>query len=1139
MNSKEKKYLDCLNTLIDRCIARNKQTKIPHPTHCSRQEYSVYYATRDGKLQVATPHDFETARLGIMPIANNGLAIEQYAASVGKDWKARYGFDDWEARSWKQSYGIQVYTGIPSDYLTDLDFEYDIVCDYPDLLIQTLADLCDLAARPLIVLSKSGGVRFCCRTPDYVHPRSTADREYIAKHNQETGKRETLYLEIFGDKGLSRWDARYEIIIGNLFDLPVISDGDALFEIVDNLKSKIHVPAPPKPEKSQQNQQSQTNHKKKARTPDDVHIVDGLPSDMEWIPTGETGKYKSKRGNYPCHFTTHTKSHGAVQYYKDTHTDGISEFCHNCREWHWIHKPEHTKGVSLKITGDTNETYVTLAENEQKIMEAFTDFMAASTSNKPDKPRYLILTFEMGTGKNEVFLINLTTFKKKGFLITENHLQVDQNVSRGIEHGLRSKGFRGRGLHFNDTPLSSIPIKTRQQSPAFFEKYDVVCLFYDQIVKRHNKGLASTPYCQVCPLKNECPYLQQFSDLSQIDLLVISAQDLFFDPSLWNLLRRLTTFETDTMEEEVIAAAFGLDAETKTSFDLGVVDESKAINLYQGYQYKIDDFDKLTHAWEGELYGDFMSSLITALGTEEPYTEVQTLLTTLDSDTEKQISEQMTQVPIPVDVIPHILRDKETDQILSEYLVKPAGADEDDYENELRIPISRQAEEILRQKNVPTLSYQSSLPNTKIGVSPYAELKKGTLQLSDIAGRVWQRGWTLLDQLKKSIKIDVQKIGIRYTPKGEAINCDTITITVPPQVNPYIPNIAFIGGHADAENIINAFREEDIDWTIREGKRAEYAKGVQTLQFLDSRLTYRSIFEVEKDVETGKTVYDTDTESPKILGIKPFGIKILNHLCKLAEQHIEQGNQKPIFISWKDFTVSPIADTEIGKRMHACLEIGHFDNTRGLNYEGRKVYLKLGYPKARHDVIKQKTETLHHHDTEPIDDTYEKIDETHDGYQITGTRRYKDPRMEAQRQQEIRDKAEQTVYRSRPTRWENTTTIDFSAEPIPGWTARAKGFMLTDFLRAENFENIGARVEERESLTAENTIADFQRIYLCSPRHARRLWEQAGGKELKESTEAELITCILEMHNQEMSKRAIARTLGIHESKVRKILSDT
>ena len=111
-------------------------------------------------------------------------------------------------------------------------------------------------------LSKSGGLRYSCKTPGYIHPRATENREYIGKWNQQTGEREALYLEIFGDKGLSRWDARYEIITGNLFDLPVIEDIDALFDIIDTLKSKIHAQAPPKKKKSQHTAQSHSNNKK-------------------------------------------------------------------------------------------------------------------------------------------------------------------------------------------------------------------------------------------------------------------------------------------------------------------------------------------------------------------------------------------------------------------------------------------------------------------------------------------------------------------------------------------------------------------------------------------------------------------------------------------------------------------------------------------------------------------------------------------------------------------------------------------------------------------------------------------------------------------------------------------------------------
>ena len=1074
------------------------------------------FRLKDGRTYTLT--ELEQAGLSYVPCYPQQpifpyAAIRRRGTQVTLDDYRQQAKNAWTLAQWqsRQERGVQIFTGKTSTrirdgqihYLTDFDIEKLFIDTYPQAYQQILSIYRNNAehAEPVETKTKSEGKRLSAYTP--------ARSKKISFTNQDGD----MILEFFSEDGLSRYDNRYTIESGCLLDIPLLSVSAA--REIYAIAKEVGI-----------------ENKAKHSITDTVEVDNaGFPEDITYNTDGISPYYPIKF----CAVTQHKKhpeTAGKVQYFKDIH-GGEKGHCYDCGEWWWKTKPIHKYTPKLKITG-TNETYTTLAENEQAIMETFSDVMTATHS---DKPRYLILTFEMGTGKNEAFLMSLATFKKKGILISENHKQVDQNVTRGEIHGLRSRGLRGRSYRFDESPLSAILPKIRQQSPHYFEKYNVVCLFYDQIMLWNLKGLASNAYCQVCPLKNNCPYLQQFHGLSEIDLLSISFADLFFDPGLWNFLYRLTKGETETFEEEIIGDVLGLDTKTESKFELGVVDEATAINLYQGYQYQIDTLEKVANAWDGELLADTMNNIIQALETQDPHTAMQTLLDTLDNDMEKQISEQMTQVPIPVDVIPHILRDKETDNILSEYLVKPAGTAEDYYENELHIPVSRQAEEILRHKLVPTISYQPNLPSTKIGVSPYAELKKGTLRLSDIAGRVWQHGWTLIDQLKKSIRIDIEKIGIRYTPRGEEINMDTVTITVPPQVNPFIPNLVFMGGHTDAENIINAFDEkENIIWKVTEGKQAAYATGVQTLQMLDTRLTYRTVFEVEKDTETGKTVYDTDTASPKVIGITQFGMKLLTHLCNLAERHIADGHSKPVFISWKEFTVSPIADTEIGKRMHACLEIGHFDNTRGLNYEERKVFLKFGYPKARHDVIKRKAEILHHNDPEPLDDTYEKINEIEDGYQTIGTHRYKDPRMEAQRQQEIRNKAEQTVYRSRPTRWENTTTIDFSAEPIPGWTARATGFILTDFLRSESFENIGTMVAEREALTAENTIEDFKRIYMCSERQARNLWEAAGGKELKDSTENNLVKRILERHNQGMSNLAIANVLDIHESKVRRVI---
>ena len=52
-----------------------------------------------------------------------------------------------------------------------------------------------------------------------------------------------VYLEIRGEKGYSRWDARYEILLGNLLEPPVIVK-EALFAPINALRAQLHQPAP-------------------------------------------------------------------------------------------------------------------------------------------------------------------------------------------------------------------------------------------------------------------------------------------------------------------------------------------------------------------------------------------------------------------------------------------------------------------------------------------------------------------------------------------------------------------------------------------------------------------------------------------------------------------------------------------------------------------------------------------------------------------------------------------------------------------------------------------------------------------------------------------------------------------------------
>ena len=312
-----------IDDLLERCLHRHK-----NPSESVRtrwQHRAVSYAA----AKTINPEKLSRAGLSFLPISKKGNAIERWRAD-GKNWETRYGVQDWKPKSWRESYGIQIFTGKPSEYLTDLDFEYAIVRDHPEILVSTLQQLCTLVDNPLLVISKSGGVRFSCRTPGYVHQKRDQMAVAVWENHRD---HKHLYLEIFGEKGLSRYDARYEIFTGSLLDIPVV-DHQALLEIVNELRQQIGTP---RPEKRKSIPKSTPRSEKQVYKT--ILIVDGLPSDLRWIKRKD-GSFESARGDYPCQVTNHKNSDGAAQYYQQVNGQ-IDAFCHNCKQ-PWIVKKADT-----------------------------------------------------------------------------------------------------------------------------------------------------------------------------------------------------------------------------------------------------------------------------------------------------------------------------------------------------------------------------------------------------------------------------------------------------------------------------------------------------------------------------------------------------------------------------------------------------------------------------------------------------------------------------------------------------------------------------------------------------------------------------------------------------------------------------
>ena len=242
--------MNALKDIIQRCHQRREKPLRQKKTIVTPAVYkglfyhfTVYCAQR----YPVRLYDLEQAGISFMPIGGVSEHDRVPQSFGGERFLRRQRMVDWSTRQWHSSWGIQVYTGIPSErdgaQWHDLDFKYEAICAAPDAVFACIEALLNVVPNPLLTITKTGGLRFSCRIPYYLHPNTEASRLYIYKDIliPENLHRRDVYLEILGENGHSPWDARYEILLGDLLNPPVIAK-EILFASIDALRTELHAP---------------------------------------------------------------------------------------------------------------------------------------------------------------------------------------------------------------------------------------------------------------------------------------------------------------------------------------------------------------------------------------------------------------------------------------------------------------------------------------------------------------------------------------------------------------------------------------------------------------------------------------------------------------------------------------------------------------------------------------------------------------------------------------------------------------------------------------------------------------------------------------------------------------------------------
>ena len=248
--------MDSLENVLKRCLNKwregipQRKTVITPSFH--REDYHLtVHCARQYPIQVDA---LQAADIACMPL----YRCSEYNYIESEIEYGSLSIREWGIFQWHSSYGVRIQTGVPSAReganWHDIEFTLQAIKTAPKAVSRGIDALMALTMNPLLTLTASGGLRFSCRIPSYLHPKSS--RIYMYHRNTDDGRDArtdngsatglpeemesagNIYLAVIGEKGYIPWDARHEILIGDILNPPVISK-HILFPIIEAFRSEL------------------------------------------------------------------------------------------------------------------------------------------------------------------------------------------------------------------------------------------------------------------------------------------------------------------------------------------------------------------------------------------------------------------------------------------------------------------------------------------------------------------------------------------------------------------------------------------------------------------------------------------------------------------------------------------------------------------------------------------------------------------------------------------------------------------------------------------------------------------------------------------------------------------------------------
>ncbi len=1070
--------LNSLKDLIQRCHQRRKkplrqrQTMVtPAPDKGRRYHFTIQCAW---KYPVRL-YELEEADISIMPIGR-APEYDHGPRDFGDErFFRRQRLQDWSIGLWQRSWGIQVYTGTPSEcndaQWHDIDFKYEAICVAPDIVFACIEALVNSVPNPLLTMTKSGGLRFSCRIPNYLHPNVIEVKQYIYQHTPtpENPYHRDVYLEILGEMGYSRWDGRYEILLGNLLDPPVIAK-ELLFSSIDVLRTALHEPASPGEKESEFTAQAAAvvpsslgsynlNLAKQAFLKREFSYVQEENGVHYWTrPNGSVGDrdvllWEQGGAVWVRAATPNTKlpmeSTPITDVWDDTGilppitATGlpVTDKALAVREGKLsplalkrpspvLHKPEHTETV-----------YGTLEETTVQMQRIF-DGTARITA----------LIAETGAAKYHAL---------------ESYIRNDGTISLAAEPLLAKKAEE----YFQERNLSSfvrwkprkhlweqvkeIPIAERMATS--FQRGNV-CEDAERCDTLEDKGgNPSENICPQCPVYTACQqhgYLSQPLRLQRAKAQISEMRELFFNP------------RPSEIVDEILESV-------DDSNRLCIIDNVPANRLFVPCRVRKKTLEEWSANWHQSTLGNFTDALLNALESKNAFHDnavgrVRATVQAFERH-EEVLIQQMCQVNTRGKVVECEFIDDETGKALARHSI------EFESHASAYIPLDANAADRLTAKGLSVFELDAFELNKdmKIPMSMAQAIKLGVLDGSTVENiqkfpTVYQNSnWTLWHQLKRFFA--------HYKRDADAPMLWTnkmIQFWVPPVLHPRAKGLLFMSSTLPERYLRKAFPNEKIE--VHHIKPPMWVAGTRIFQIRTGTYPRQTLLN-----------YDTDWD---ILGMSKTGqCFFLGIQAEIAKD----SSVKHAIIT--NASVTPHLQN-IAAKENVCLVMNFKEvEQSGTALEAAEVIWIVGVPYWTSGIYWRQAQTLFGNDEKPL---------CYEGEMDSGS--YKDERVQSVYERNVARFLTDIVSRVGLNHLPNKTVVLITSMPLPNITDRPETLLFDweDFEVAGGLDKLPDVIAERErfeterdNLTAESSRQEVEEVLGISKSQANRvLMKLRGGK---------------------------------------------